>query len=428
MDARLATQLTYRYDRLRAVFAGIIDSASTTFLLLIAVKAFDAGSAPKSLIAASSNIGLLFSLWLVPMVEQMGKPVMRVASVMMLIGAAAMIGAALVPTLPMLLVASVAGMSMANAIIPLITSVYQDNYAPRERGRYVSRTFVIRIAATALFGELAGRLLTADIGLYRWLMVSFGLAFVGASFCLSRIPSRPLHTSGASAGLTTHPPTHLLGAKQKFGIVAWGVAVFGAFHSLRFLRTDRLLRWTLTAWMLMGFANLMMWPLRVEFLANPRYGIVLNPQEIALYTIVIPSVTRLLLSPLWGWLFDRMNFFVLRIVLNIGFALGIAAFFTGVSTFGLVLGSLIFGASNAGGEIAWNLWVTKFSPPDRVAEYMSVHTFFTGVRGILAPVLAFQLTQTLSIAGIALVCAVFIVLASLILVPEIKGQRAAPAL
>jgi MFS family permease len=149
----------------------------------------------------------------------------------------------------------------------------------------------------------------------------------------------------------------------------------------------------------------------------------LNPQHIALYTIVIPSVARLVLSPVWGWLFDRMNFFTLRIVLNIGFALGIAAFFTGSSTWGLVLGSLIFGASNAGGEIAWNLWVTKFSPPDRVAEYMSVHTFFTGLRGIIAPILAFQLAQTMSIGGIALVCAAFILLASLILVPEVIGQR-----
>jgi predicted MFS family arabinose efflux permease len=128
---------------------------------------------------------------------------------------------------------------------------------------------------------------------------------------------------------------------------------------------------------------------------------------------------------MWGWLFDRMNFFVMRIILNVGFALGIASFFTGSSTTGLVLGAVIFGASNAGGEIAWSLWVTKFAPEDRVAEYMSVHTFFTGIRGIFAPILAFQLTQTLDIASIALVCAGLILLASLILVPEIKGQRQA---
>jgi MFS family permease len=412
-DPRI-TKLTYRYDRLRAIPQGVIESASTTFLLLIAVKAFDAGPTPKSFIAAAGNVGLLLSLWLVPLVEQSRQPVMRVAAWMMLGGAAAMLVAAAIPTLPMLVLATVLAIGASNAIIPLLTSIYQDNYSPRERGKFVSRTFVIRVLATAAFAELAGRVLTADIALFRWLLVAFAAAFVFAAWCLSRIPSKALHFQRPPL-----PSSPQRGEGTKVGIV------FSAFDSLKFLRTDRTLRWTLASWMLMGFANLMMWPLRVEFLANPKYGIVLNPQQIALYTILIPSLARLALTPMWGWLFDRMNFFVMRIILNVGFALGIASFFTGSSTTGLVLGAVIFGASNAGGEIAWSLWVTKFTPEDRVAEYMSVHTFFTGIRGIFAPILAFQLTQTLDIASIALVCAGLILLASLILVPEIKGQRQA---
>ncbi|NDF01570.1 MAG: hypothetical protein EB034_25395, partial [Verrucomicrobia bacterium] len=50
----------------------------------------------------------------------------------------------------------------------------------------------------------------------------------------------------------------------------------------------------------------------------------------------------------------------------------------------MALGAVIFGVSNAGGDVAWSLWVTKFAPPERVADYMSVHTFFTGVRGVAA--------------------------------------------
>ena len=207
------------------------------------------------------------------------------------------------------------------------------------------------------------------------------------------------------------------------GQSALGATLLGAFASLRHVCVDRTLRWMLVSWMLMGFANLMMWPLRVEFLANPKYGLALNPQQIALYTVMIPGIARLVLTPMWGRLFDRMNFFVLRIILNAGFALGIASFFTGAGAVGLTVGAIIFGAANAGGEIAWNLWVTKFAPAERVAEYMSVHTFFTGLRGIAAPILAFQLAQTLDIGIIALVCAGFIMLASLILVPEIGLQR-----
>lgn len=415
LSAAATTKKTYLFDRLRSVASGVIDSAASTFLLLIAVKAFDAGSIEKSFIAASGNIGMLLSLWLVPLVERWGKPVMRIASWMMWIGGAVMLVAAGIGTLNALVVASVVSIGLANAIIPLLTTVYQDNYAPRERGKYVSRTFVPRVAATIVFGELAGRLLTQDINLYRLLLLAFAIAFAFAAICLARIPSTALRLSTLVSPPSPTPP--LRGGEKKADIF------LGALGSMKFLRTDRTLRFTLVSWMLMGFANLMMWPLRVEFLANPKYGLVLNPQQIALYVITIPSLMRLLLSPAWGMLFDRMNFFVLRIILNVGFALGIAAFFTGNSTLGLVLGAAIFGIANAGGEVAWNLWVTKFAPHNRVAEYMSIHTFFTGIRGIAAPFIAFQLAQTLDIAGIAVVCAILIILASLILIPEARGER-----
>jgi MFS family permease len=418
-SALAITKKTYFYDRLRSLASGVIDSASSTFLLLIAVKAFEAGTIEKSFIAASGNIGMLLSLWLVPLVERWGKPVMRIASWMMWIGGAAMLVAAGAGTLNMLVISSVVSIGIANAIIPLLTTVYQNNYLPRERGKYVSRTFVPRVAATIIFGELAGRLLTQDINLFRLLLVAFAVAFFFAAFCLAKIPSTALHDRQVKRPPPPTPPP--MGEGREAGARA-GVFL-GALGSLKYLRTDRTLRWTLASWMLMGFANLMMWPLRVEFLANPKYGLVLSPQQITLYVITIPSVMRLLLSPAWGMLFDRMNFFVLRIILNVGFALGIAAFFTGNSTLGLVLGAAIFGISNAGGEVAWNLWVTKFAPHERVAEYMSIHTFFTGIRGIAAPFIAFQLAQTLDIAGIAVVCAVLILLASLILIPEARGEK-----
>ncbi|MFO1498880.1 MAG: hypothetical protein U1G07_10895 [Verrucomicrobiota bacterium] len=47
------------------------------------------------------------------------------------------------------------------------------------------------------------------------------------------------------------------------------------------------------------------------------------------------------MSPIWGWLFDRMNFFALRITLNIGFAIGILAFFTSTDSSGLLLGAIV---------------------------------------------------------------------------------------
>ena len=51
---------------------------------------------------------------------------------------------------------------------------------------------------------------------------------------------------------------------------------------------------------------------------------------------------------------------------------------------------------------------------------MAVHAFFTGVRGVIAPIIAFQLISRLPIGEIGIICVVLIGLASLILLPEMK--------
>jgi MFS family permease len=152
---------------------------------------------------------------------------------------------------------------------------------------------------------------------------------------------------------------------------------------------------------------------------------------IALLVGVVPNVARFLLNPLWGWLFDRMNFFVLRITLNVGFLLGILIFFTSGSIPGIVVGAVFYGIAHGGGDVAWSLWVTKFAPPARVADYMSVHTFFTGVRGVIAPLVAFQLVLVLPVDIMACISGGLIVIGTLILLPEIRygsGSRRAAAL
>ena len=398
MNVNANTHKTFLLERLRAVPAGIIESTNGTFFLLIALQALQADSLSKSLILAGGNIGLLLTPWVVLLVERSGLPVMRVASRLMLMGAVALGISAAFPILPVYIATAMLAYALTNMVIPLFTPVYQANYAPRERGKYVSRAIVVRVAVAAVYGELAGRLLTFDVSLFRIVLVVVALSFAVSAAIISRIPSQPIL---AGPGL---PQT---GFKQ-------------VLHSMSFLKTDKLLRNTMAAWMFMGFANLMMLPLRVEYLANPIYGISLNAQQTAFLTIVIPSLARLVMSPIFGWIFDRLNFFATRIALNVAFAVSILAFFTGNSYAGLVIGSLIFGIALAGGDILWSLWVTKFAPPDRVADYMSVHTFFTGIRGVLAPLIAFQLITRFPVSHIGLLCAVLIALASLILVPEMR--------
>src|SRR6185436_14246782 len=114
------------------------------------------------------------------------------------------------------------------------------------------RTFMIRIATAAAFSEIAGRILSAHMSYFRWLLLVFAAAFLFSAYCLSRIPSHSLKASGG-----THP-----------------------FRALRHAREDRVFRITLISWMFLGFATLMMLPLRVEYLANPEHGVRLHGQPL----------------------------------------------------------------------------------------------------------------------------------------------------
>lgn len=370
---------------------GVLEAAGSTFLLLIAVRHFAAGATAKALVASGGSVGLLLTPIIVSQVARRRWPAGVAASRMAAVGAGMFALMALLPWLPVFVLGSVVTMASASGAVPLMTQIYQENYPEHQRGKLFSHAVMVRIGTVAVFSELAGRLLAGEMDRYRWLLAGFAAASAFASSRLRRYPSTPLSDAGGS-----HP-----------------------FRALRFARDDRLFRHTLICWMLMGFANLMMLPLRIEYLASPRHGLMLPVHEIALLIGVIPNVARLLMSQVWGRLFDRMNFFALRVTLNVGFAAGILTFFFSESWTGLVTGAVVFGISSAGGDVAWGLWVTKFAPPEHVADYMSVHTFFTGVRGVLAPLAAFHLVQHVSLMTMGWISAALILLASLLLLPEI---------
>lgn len=391
------TAITYRFERWKAISSGIMESAGTTFLLLIAVRAYHSGALWKSAVAAGSSLGLLLTPVVVWVVTRRNWQPVPVASRMYYFSSTLFLLAAAVRWLPLFAIASMLAMAAMAATIPLMTHLYQANYPEKQRGKLFSRTVMIRIATAAIFSELAGRALSLRLDYFTVLLLIFSAALAFAGFCISRIPSELIHDDGGA-----HP-----------------------FRAMRFVREDPIFRRTLICWMLMGFANLMMLPLRVEYLANPKYNLNLSVGMVALLTGVIPNLARLVLSPVWGHLFDRMNFFALRVTLNCGFAIGIVTFFLSDSMPGMIAGAIVFGISNAGGDVAWSLWVTKFAPPQRVADYMSVHTFFTGVRGVMAPAVAFFVVQRLSMGVMAAFSAALIVVASLLLLPEIKfGKRA----
>src|SRR5258706_11594076 len=118
MAAATRPALTYRYERWRAISSGIIETAGTTFLLLIAVRWFQAGAIEKALVAGGGSLGLVLSPLIVSWTETSGRPTAWAASRLAVIGAVSFMVAALVPLLPVFIIGCILAMTMAAASIP----------------------------------------------------------------------------------------------------------------------------------------------------------------------------------------------------------------------------------------------------------------------------------------------------------------------
>jgi MFS family permease len=384
-------------DIARAIPSGVLVPLESSILLTIAIKEFNASGLAKGCIAAAGGFGLLASPFVTSIARKLQRPVTQVTALVVALGALGLI----VSTqghLWMLVIGSIIGLASLNSVIPLTTLTYERNFPTATRGKRVGWGLMLRVAVSAATGLAMGAYLKHHLD--RWpFVVMFGAIAAAVQVGLfASIPSTPLDRV---PGVRNRPWPH-------FGL----------------LRTDRQLRLTIFAWMLMGFGNLMLLPLRVEYLAQPKYGIKADAAKIALLTVVVPAIIRLLCTPIYGVVFDRLSFFASRILVNVLFAVYVGAFFTGKSDFGLYFGAVALGVGSAGGDLMWSLWVTKFAPRDRVADYMGIHTFFTGIRATSAPFIGFLVIARFALSTVALVSVTLILAASLVLVPEMRAERA----
>lgn len=388
------------------MFAGVVESVVSTFALLVAVRFFGASSGAKAWLVAGPNMGLMAGPAVVAFFYRTGFTPAIAASLVQLM-AAILFGAAAFAVSERGYVGLVAAAGGAvAAAVPLMTQVYQDAYPDADRGRLFSRAFFVRIAASVCAGAFMGRFLDWRPDGHPWVLGGASVCCGVAAFLVSRFPRVRELRDAADRRMVS------------------GGMLSQTLAGLKFVRTDGVFRRTLISWMFLGIGNLVMLPLRVELLARPdSEGLVRTAAEIALLTAVIPNVARLSTTLWWGRLFDRWNFFVLRAVLNLLFAAAILAFFLGDRMWILVVGAVLYGLANSGGDVVWSLWVTKVTVPCRVADYMAVHTFFTGIRGVLAPMIAYAAMERFPLTWTAWGCAIAILFANVILLPEILERR-----
>lgn len=389
MERSKRSRQTYRRDRIRGACYGMVETCLQVFALLVIIREFQVSGTVKSLLVAAYPFGLLLTPVTLFWVSRRDWTASTVVSRHFLVAGVAFLVAAGTRNVWFFFFSTAAAAMLVAQQMPLMVHIYSENYTPSHRGRMLSSSIVLSVLMATVFSLVGGAVLDIDLANYHWLFFAAAVAAFVAGFAVKGIPSSPISSTGGRNPL----------ANLRY---AWRDPVFGAM---------------LGVWMLMGLGNLIAFPLRIEYMANPAYGVNATNAQIALATAVIPSLVRIVCTHFWGMLFDRYDFFFIRMALNIAALIAIVLFFTSSSIWMLYLSGGIFGFALAGANIAWSLWVTKFAPADKAADYMSVHTFTTGLRGIAAPFIGFAAIVALSPAGTALVSATLIGTSVLLLVP-----------
>lgn len=377
---------TYRNDVLRAPFYGILEAGWSTFALLIAIRHFGAPETYKAFIACAWPIGFLLTPLTLYFVAKSRMRPSLASACMFALAAVLMVGATVVQSLTIFTVFIITSQMATVQQGPMMIQIYAENYPANERGKRLTTPFILTASSMILFSLLGGWLLDLSINTYHILFVIMVIAAAMCGWATNRIPSTPLSTE------------HVGNPWQNFSLI-W---------------KDRFFGFLLGSWMLLGLGNLITMPIRVEYLANPEYGINADNKTIAFLLVVVPAAGRILSTKVWGKLFDKLHFITTRNLLNGFFFLGIVCFFFTKNIFILTIAMTLVGLATGGGKIIWSLWVTKIAPREKVSSYMSIHMALTGFRGTMAPFIGYWILSNSAPKGVAYIGMLLILVASVL--------------
>jgi MFS family permease len=357
-----------------------LEAGWSTFALLIAIRHYGAPESYKAFIAAAWPIGFLLTpLTLHCVAKRQFRPSLASAS-MFALAALLMVGATVVQSLTVFTAFIIASQMATVQQGPLMIQIYAENYPASERGKRMTTPFILTASSMILFSLMGGWLLDRSINSYHLLFVIMVVSAAVCAWATNRMPSTTLSTK------------HVGNPWQNFSLI-W---------------KDKLFGYLLGSWMLLGLGNLITMPIRVEYLANPKFGINADNTSIAFLLVVVPAAARILSTKLWGNLFDQLHFITIRNLLNILFLLSIAGFFFTTNIYLLTFAMILVGLATGGGKIIWSLWVTRIASHEKVSSYMSIHMALTGFRGTLAPFIGYWILSHSAHQGVAYVGMVLI--------------------
>ncbi len=391
-DSAERTRITYFWDRVRGLAGGFLEATFQTFALLVAIRVFEAPDFVKATLPAAFPMGFLLAPLTVFAAAKMRRRAGSICAFYAILSAIGLTLAVGASELWIYVVCVLVSQIVLSQVSPLMTQIYAKNYPPNEIGSRFSTTFLISATVAATVSYIGGRLLDFDLSYYVAIFVGATLATLVYALAFLRMPSETIK----------------------------GVSKKNPWESISLVWKDKLFAWMLGGWMVMGLGSLMTFPIRIEYMANPLYGIDASNEQIGLVLGAVPMITRLLSTKVWGYMFDHVNMITLRTIMNLLLMISLLIYFNTTNLWLMGVATGIFGLAFGGGRVMWQLWVTKIAPPNQTAAYMSVHSAFTGLRGLLAPFLGYALLHWAGPGFVGWASAALIGAATIIFLPARK--------
>jgi len=244
-------------------------------------------------------------------------------------------------------------------------AIWQANYPAGMRGAIVSRNFIVQTILTAVLAQTAGAILDWRHGSYRVIYLVAAAAFVAAGVFFGRIRVR----------------RETVRLKRDAG----NRPALDPLAMIRVLRRDKDFAVYMALQMVLGSVSLAVVPI-IPRILNKVFEASYSNANLVLMTI--PLTTQILLMPVLGRLFDRISIFrfrsfgsavwgVSRLVLAAGISLATMPV--------MAISTMLSGAGQTFGRLAWSAGHMDFAEPDETHLYMGVHMMLTGLRGLTMP-------------------------------------------
>lgn len=387
-------ELFLRWEPIRMLSTAPTEMASS-LLLVVAIQHYHADLTSKIFIASCFTLGFLMSPSLVFGVQYLGISVSCALAGIHVLAAAGMLLIGFTNSVEWLILGSLLSLGMLAAGNTLVTALWQESLSPEVRGVYYGNMSKFSLIYGLVVGLVVSWWVDSDVTRFHAVMIALSVSYLAGALASFKIPSSSLVRRDRGVQL------------QSFSI----------------LRRDKAFTVIIVAWYLVGLANLTSRPLRAEYVGGEYAYVQYSPFAIMMLVEVVPSLFRVVTMPFWGRAFDKMEFLVMRIALNTAFGLSIILFFL-PWLWCQVLASVLFGVARGGSHIAWGLWVTKYAPERHTADYMAVHTFLTGTRGLLGSSIGLAALGTYSFGAISLFCFGLTCASTLIVLLLLRSNRA----